>query len=101
MGDGLAQANFGIGLQLGQDHCADLWRAEGLGFALDLDFNMGVAVGSAHDLVGDSLKLFLDLVELSANESFDRVDGIPGVGHGLTLGRLTHQTLAVFGESDH
>ena len=90
MGDGLAQANFGIGLQLGQDHCADLWGAERLGLALDFDLNVGITVGRANDLVGHSLELFLNLVELTSNESFDRVDGVPGVGHGLTLGRFTH-----------
>ena len=90
LGDGLAQANFGIGLQLGQDHCADLWGAERLGLALDFDLNVGITVGSANDLVGHSLELFLNLVELTSNESFDRVDGVPGVGHGLTLGRFTH-----------
>ena len=40
----------------------------------------------------------LGRVETAAHEAFDRENGALGVGHGLALGRIAHQTFLV-GES--
>ena len=75
LGNGLAQISLGVSLQLLQDHSADL-----LGSVL-------LAV-QGHLVIG-------------AHEALDGSDGVLGVGDGLTLCHLTHQTVAGLGEADH
>jgi hypothetical protein len=50
------------------------------------------------DLVRHALDLFLDLAELAAHETLDGINRIAGVGHGLTFGRVAHETLAALRE---
>ena len=75
LGDGLAQIGLGVGLQLLEDHGADLLG--GVGLAVDV-----------HLVVGAHLTL-------------DGHDGAVGVGDGLALGHLAHHALAVLGEGHH
>ncbi len=100
LGDFFAQAHFGVGLELAQDHGRNFRRAELLGLALHFDFHGGVAVGGAHDLVGDALDFLLHLVELAAHEALDGINGIARVGDGLAFGGIAHQAFAGLGESD-
>ena len=55
---------------------------------LSLYFNLdcGVAVGGSYDLVGNALRFLLNFIELASHEPLDRVNGIAGIRHRLTLG---------------
>ena len=75
LGDLLAQVGFGVRLQLGEDHRADLFG--------------GVVLAAGMDLLG------------GAHLPLDGGDGVFRVGDGLTLGDLAHQTLAGLGEAHH
>jgi len=59
-----------------------------------LDLNLGIAVIVDHG-VGHALGLLAALLVCLTHETLDGVDGILGVGHGLTLGRIAHLALAV------
>ena len=48
----------------------------------------------ARDLVRHHLHFFVHFVVAPAHESLDRIDGVLGVGHGLTLRDLPDQTLS-------
>ena len=61
LGDFFAQAHFGVGLELAQDHRGNFRRAELLGLAFDFDFDHGVAIGAGDDFVGDAFELFAGL----------------------------------------
>ncbi len=74
LGDLLAQVSLGIRLQLGQDHRADFLR--------------GVILAAGVDLLG------------SAHLALDGRNGVFGVGDGLALCHLAHQTLTGLGEAD-
>ena len=75
LGDGFTQVALGVRLELLQDHGADFLR----GVVLAVDGNL---VRGTHF-------------------TLDGNNGAVGVGDGLTLGDLAHQTLAVLGEGDH
>ena len=47
LGDFFAEARFGVGLELGQNHRGNFRRAELLRLAVHFDFDGGVAVGGA------------------------------------------------------
>ncbi len=98
--DFLAQAHFGVGLELGEDHRGNFRRREGLGLAVHFHFHGGVAVGGANDFVGDAFEFLLDLVEFAAHEALDGIDGVARVGDGLALGRLADEPFAALGERD-
>jgi hypothetical protein len=57
---------------------------------------------AAHDRVGHQLGVLLGhrIVEAAADQALHREDGVVAIGHGLALGRLADQTLAVLGEGD-
>ena len=74
LGDALADVALGVGLQLLEDHGADLRR--GVVVAVDGDLAVG------------------------AHVALDGNHGAVGVGDGLALGHLAHQALAVLGEGD-
>ena len=61
----------------------------------------GDMVAGLHHFVGDHLHLFRDLVVTASHEALDGINGIFGIGDGLPLGDLAHQSLASFGEGDH
>ena len=96
VGHRLAEERLGVGLQLLQDHRADLLRAELLAVHPDAR----VAVLPADDLVGDDLHLLVHLGVLAAHEPLDAEDRVLGVGHRLPLGHGAHQPLAGLGEAD-
>ena len=96
VGHGLAEERLGVGLQLLQDHRADLLRAELLAVHLD----PRVAVLPAYDLVGDDGHLLVHLGVLAAHEPLDAEDRVLGVRHRLALRDGTHQALAGLRESD-
>ena len=88
--DGLAEVGFGVGLQLLQDHRADLRRRVLLAAGLDAR----VAVGAGDDLVGDDRLLLAHLGLLAAHEALDREDRVLRVGDGLALGDGADEALA-------
>ena len=69
---------------------------------LVLDLDVCVAVGRRHELVGQELPglRYLRGVELPADEPLNGEDRILGVGDGLALGDLTHETLALRREAN-
>ena len=94
--DRLAELRFGVGLQLLQDHRADLRRAVLLAAHVDAD----VAVRAGLDLVGDDRLLLFDLGLLAAHEALDREDRVLRVHHRLPFGDGADQALAALGEGD-
>ena len=100
LGDFLAEAHFGIGLELGQDHGGDFRRAELFGFAVHFDFDGGVTIGGLDDLVRDAFDFFLHFLEFAAHEALDGIDGVAGVGDGLALGGVADEALTSLGEGD-
>jgi len=101
LGDFLTETDFGIRLELGENHRRDLGRAVSLLLAVRLDLDVGIAVGSLDHLVRHALDLFLDLREFTAHEPFDRIDRVPWVRNRLPFGGLTHQPFATLGKRDH
>src|SRR3954469_6335979 len=95
--DLVAQVRLGVGLQLLQDHRADLGRRVLLAAGL----HARVAVRAANDRERDHRLLFLDLALLAAHEALDREHRVLGVRHGLPLGYRADEALAARGECDH
>ncbi len=96
VGDRLAEVGLGVGLQLLQDHRADLRRRVLLVARLDAH----VAVRALDDLVRDDLHLLGDLVELAAHEALDREDRVLRVRDLLALRGRADEPLAVLRERD-
>ena len=94
--DGLAEVGLGVGLELLQDHRADLRRRVLLAGGL----HARVAVGAGDDLVGDDRLLLAHLGLLAAHEALDREDRVLRVGDRLALGHGAHEALARGGEGD-
>ena len=97
LGDGLAEVLLGVSLHLAKNHGADLLRREVLAINLD----NGTVAGAALDGVRDGLELGADLVIATAHETLDREDRVLGVGDGLVLGGLAHDTVAVGTEANN
>ena len=95
--DGVAQVGLGVGLELLEDHRADLRR----GVLLAPGLHARVTVGAGDDLEGDDLLLLLDLGLLAAHEALDRKDGVLWIGYGLALRGSTHEPLATLRERNH
>src|SRR5262249_21181872 len=68
--------------------------------ALALDLDGGEIVAATDDLVGDALRLVLDLTHLAAHEPLDGEDSVLRVGDRLTFCDLADQPFAVFRERD-
>ena len=100
LGDFFTELGFRVGFEFGQDHRADFRRAERLLLAVDVEFDVGIAVGRLDQFVGDAFVLIFEFVELAPHEALDREDGVGRVGHGLALGGLADEAFAVLGESD-
>ena len=93
--DFLAEFFFGRLLHLLKNHGRDFRRAPF--FAAGYDAHVAAGSGSLN-FVGHLFDLFAHFVEAATHESFDRIDGILGVGDGLALGDLTNQAIAIFGK---
>jgi hypothetical protein len=89
-----AEVIFGGLLHLLQDHRADLLR----GVLAVAHLHAGHAVVATHHLVGYACDLLGVLFIGVAHEALDGVNGVPGVGDGLALGRVAHLALAVLHE---
>ena len=96
VGDRLAEVGLSVGLQLLQDHRADLRRCVLLAAGLHAD----VVVRPLGHLVGDDLHLFGDLVELAAHEPLDREDRVLRVRDLLPPRRGADEPLVVLREAD-
>ncbi len=99
LGDLLAQVGLGVGLELLQDHRADLGR--GIRLVVG-DNDQAVALGVLLDLVRHELHraLRLGIVPAPAHEALDRIDRVGRVGDRLALGQLADKALARLGEGD-
>ncbi len=98
LGDGFAQIILGGLLHLHEDPRRDFLSRH----FLALHFHPGVAVVCLDDLVGHHAHVLLHHVvgELTADQPLDRGHRVRRVGHGLALGGLPHQHLAVLGEGN-
>ena len=98
IGDRLAEEVFRRGLQSLQDDSGNLLRA----VDAPLHLYARVAVRRLDDLEGRGLAraLGLRLFELATDETLDGVDGVGGVGDGLSLGDLADESLALVREAD-
>ena len=96
VGDRLAEVRLGVGLQLLQDHRADLRRRVLLAAGLDAH----VVVRALDDLVRDDRHLLGDLVELPAHEPLDREHGVLRVRDLLPPRGRADEPLAVLRERD-
>ena len=94
--DRVAEVGLGVGLELLEDHRADLRRAVLLAAGVDAR----VAVGAADDLVRDDRLLLAHLGLLAAHEALDREDGVLRIGDGLALGDGADEAVAVLREGD-
>jgi len=94
LGHFFAEVVFGGFFHLAHDFGADLWRGQ----FVAAHFHPGVAVVGFGDGVRHQVDVFLDFFfrELAADQAFDRVQRVFGVGDGLAFGRGTDQNLAVF-----
>ena len=99
LGDLLAEVRLRVGLQLLEDHRADLGRRVGLVADLDDD---AVALAVLLDGVADELlgALRLGVVPATAHEALDRVDRVGRVRDRLALGQLADEPLAGLREGD-
>ena len=100
LGDLLAQVGLGIGLQLLEDHRADLRRAEVLAVG-ELDHD-AIRLRVLRHVVRNEARAALDLgvVETPAHEALDAEDGVLGVGDRLPLGDLADEPLTALREGD-
>ena len=98
--DFFAEARFGVGFQLGQNHRGNFRRRIVLRLAVHFHFHGGVAVGGLHDLVRHAFDFLLHLVEFAAHEALDGINRVARVGDGLALGRVADDALAGLGERD-
>ena len=96
LADLVAEVALGRLLELAEDQRRDLRRGVFLARRLHLD----VVARAADDLVRDHLLFGPDLVVPAAHEPLDRVDRAPRVGHGLPLGRVADEGLALAIERD-
>src|ERR1019366_3653834 len=95
--DALTEIGLGVGLQLLQDHRADLRRRE----LLTGDLHARVAVLAGDHLVGDDRLLLADLALLASHEALDRKDRVLRVGHRLALGDRADEALTGCRECHH
>ncbi len=82
-----------------KNHGCDLARCH----FLAIDFNPRIAVFARDDFVRHEVFVFLDfrIAVTTADQTFDRKQGIFRVGHSLAFRRLTDKAFTIVGESDH
>ena len=97
--DLLAEVRLRVGLQLLEDHRADLGRRVGLVADLDHD---AVALAILLDGVADELlgPLRLRVVPATAHEALDRIDRVGRVRDCLALGQLADEAVPGLAEGD-
>ncbi len=97
--DFLAEIGFGGFLHLAEDEGADLAGR----IFLAAGFNPCVAIVATDDGVGDQALVLGDggIFVAAADQAFDRVNRVGGVGDGLALGGLADEAFTVIGESNH
>ena len=92
----LSEIILGSFFHLLKYHCRNfLWRV-----LASFNVNTRLSVLVYHG-VRHAFSLFTALFVGLAHETFNRVNGIFGVGDGLTFSRITHLTFAVFHKSHH
>ena len=98
LGHFFAQEVLGGFLHFAQHFSRNLRRCQ----LLVAHLHPGIAVVGLDDLEGGQVQVFLNFffVKLAANQTLGRKDGVARVGHGLALGRSTHQNFTVFLVSD-
>lgn len=66
-------------------------------------FDPGVSVGIVDNFIGEGFKIVLDnfIFVLSSDKSFGGIDGVSGVGDGLSFGGVSDDSVSVGGESDN
>ena len=94
--DRSAQVRLGIGLELGQDHGADLLGAVFAPRYGDLDPH--IICRPLHHFERNHLAFDLSLLKTATDETLDGVDGVLGIHNGLSFGSLADQALAVLVE---
>ena len=99
-GDFFTELGLSVGLELREDHRGDFGRRECLRLAVDLDLDVGVAVGGFDEFIGHAVLLGADLVVFAAHEALDRENGVCRVRDGLAFRGLADEALAGFRERD-
>ena len=71
-------------------------------YCLPSEVTQASPLAALDDLVGDEAHVLLGhrIVERAADQALDREEGALRIGHGLALGRLADEALAVVGEGD-
>jgi len=96
-GNGLAQISLGICFELLQYHGRNLGRR----IILVANLHVRIAVLGLDQLVRNQTKVTLHFTEFPAHETLDGKNRLGGIGHRLTLGLSTYQTLAILGKSNY
>ena len=99
--DLFAQFGFGIGLELGEDHCGNFRRRERLGLSVDFDLDVGIAVGGFDELVRNAVFLFAYLVKFAAHETLHGENCVCRIRDCLSFCGLADKTFAGFCEGNN
>ena len=98
-GDRLPQVGFRGLFHLCEHHRGDLLR--GVVLVVGVNVHRRLAFEAGLHFERHLLDLGADFAVGAPHEAFDGKHRVGGVGDGLTLGQLAHQTLSVLGESDY
>ena len=98
LGDGFTEVFAGVFRQLAQHLGTHLLGGELLVQHRALHLDVGARL---LDAIAHFLRLFVDLVDPTADEALDRIESVLGIHHRLTLGDLAHQLILVFGVGHH
>ena len=90
LADLFAKEVFRSRFQLRQNHGGNFRRA----VKLTGDFDTRVIMRTFHNFIGHAAHLFADFVIAPAHEALDRIHGVLGVRHRLSLGYLPNEPLS-------